>query len=668
MRALTPLFALLLSSLPLIVPALAADDPDKKKDPPPPAEAPAPPGSGIAPIAPAPLVPPELDKKIKVNDELKKLVESNGFTLDETGVFTHKESGVKVHREMLKKAGLDFDKDGKLVYQKTGEPVKDEHVAPALKGLLDFARVAQYSPADIGKKLQSWGVPPSHDGIHLLNPDGTATYFGLMLYDSVYKDPERLNKLSGERLSTSLSLFNDAHSTAFGFGNSRPDAAQAHLKRAQELLSWDKAKPGETVLKLKPYSDVGEQFRTYKGKLEAAAAKDPKSKAEMAQYIAALNEMEKTRYHKYLDLADTIPKPTSGGGPGKPLSLLGKDEPAPAPVQRALPGLLKMFDKLNGKPMSAEQQEAFIKSFPMGETVWRMGAQELWKEGLTGKDVKVGVIDTGVGYAPELKGVVDSRETFTLQQGGGAVGSHATHVAGIIHALAPEARINSYQALEEGSFGDKMAVRDGGVVDKRIMDAVDKAVADGNHVINMSLGGGGVPSGPLAAKIQEYAEKGVVFVVSAGNSANRGVSTPSIAKDAITVGSLDVNGRMSTYSSYGDIWDPTTMSFAIKNVFMAPGQNINSTTGTGTKENSFARYSGTSMAAPATAGTVTQLFQYVRNFSGTASPVEMSRRIQGALQGGEHMSRRELPPDVPSEQDFIIVDGVKAYRRLRGST
>jgi len=106
------------------------------------------------------------------------------------------------------------------------------------------------------------------------------------------------------------------------------------------------------------------------------------------------------------------------------------------------------------------------------------------------------------------------------------------------------------------------------------------------------------------------------------------------------------------------------MSYAIKTVFMAPGKNVNSTVPGG-----FAPDSGTSMASPHLAGSVTQLVQYVKGLSAKVNPVTMSRNIEDALiQSAQPMPRNELPVDVPPEQDFLIVDPAAAYQRLKPST
>lgn len=65
-----------------------------------------------------------------------------------------------------------------------------------------------------------------------------------------------------------------------------------------------------------------------------------------------------------------------------------------------------------------------------------------------------------------------------------AVGSHGTHVSGIIHALAPDAELRGY-AVFAGDDGND-ALRES--PEQPIIDAIHRAVKDGNQVINMSGG------------------------------------------------------------------------------------------------------------------------------------------------------------------------------------
>ena len=620
-----------------------------------------------APAAPA----------FKVEKGLGEALTKDGFSVRPDGSIEHKASGAVYPPRVLMQLGLIWDPAGRLVDPRIMEPISNENLMPLLKGMLGFSEVAKYKPDEVGKKLQEWGVPQSYDNIHLFNPDGTATYFGLMLYHGLTQGPggktvdakTLSERLSGERLSQSLALFDSGYSQAFR--SRRPDVGMADIKEGMGLLAEDSRGKGETALTFRPTRNIADQIQDHQNALLASAAtiKDPAEAARIAEALETLEGLKAYRYHSGQSLDRLAPPGTVP--PPDAMAAFGGD-PVP-PRHRTLPMLLSMMDSLPGPKMTPAQKEALIKSFPMGETVWRMGAQDLWKEGLQGEGVRVAVIDTGVSPHPELQGVVAARRSFTNQLPGDSIGNHATHVAGTIHALAPKAEIRSYAALNSDlPMGQSGRLNmQGTETEDAIMKAIDSAVADGNQVINMSLGGPGRPSDAMSRKINEYSEKGVIFIISSGNNGplSGSVSAPSAAPQAWTVGALNAQDRVTSFTSLGRNYDPATNSWVVKPVFTAPGDNMNSTVSPLMGPDSgfaYGRMSGTSMAAPHVAGATVLMVDAVRRMNALVNPLEMSRRIQDAyVATGRDMPRREVAPEAPVNQRFIVVNPLAAYERLR---
>src|SRR5258708_7436043 len=73
----------------------------------------------------------------------------------------------------LKEAELEW-KNGDLSFM-GGDAATENQLPMMLEGLWIFVRAAQTPPADAGKALAAWGLPPVIDGRKLVNPDGTAT-------------------------------------------------------------------------------------------------------------------------------------------------------------------------------------------------------------------------------------------------------------------------------------------------------------------------------------------------------------------------------------------------------------------------------------------------------------------------------------------------------------
>ncbi|WP_034748141.1 S8 family serine peptidase [Halalkalibacter wakoensis] len=165
-------------------------------------------------------------------------------------------------------------------------------------------------------------------------------------------------------------------------------------------------------------------------------------------------------------------------------------------------------------------------------------------EHLTGKGIKVAVIDTGIDYKhPDLEAnykggydVVDydhdPMETVASQ---GPPTLHGTHVAGIIAAngqvkgVAPEADIYAYRALGPGGQGTT----------EQVIEAIEKAIEDEVDVLNLSLGNTvNGPDWPTSIALDKAVEEGIVAVTSNGNSGPNmwTVGSPGTSTKAISVG------------------------------------------------------------------------------------------------------------------------------------
>ncbi|WP_408892651.1 S8 family serine peptidase [Paenibacillus taichungensis] len=198
----------------------------------------------------------------------------------------------------------------------------------------------------------------------------------------------------------------------------------------------------------------------------------------------------------------------------------------------------------------------------MKDTAPFIGAPEVWNLGYKGKGVKVGVIDTGIDYEhPNLqdafKGGWDfvendndpyetTHEEWKLSgapefnaNGSAYYTSHGTHVAGTIAAreagdygivgVAPEADIYAYRVL--GPYGSGQT--------SWVLGGIDRSVADGMDVINLSLGNAANdPSYITSVALNNAMLSGVTAVVASGNDGpNRyTLGSPGASAMAITVG------------------------------------------------------------------------------------------------------------------------------------
>ncbi|WP_409296083.1 S8 family serine peptidase [Peribacillus sp. SCS-26] len=192
--------------------------------------------------------------------------------------------------------------------------------------------------------------------------------------------------------------------------------------------------------------------------------------------------------------------------------------------------------------------ESQIYMAELGESVPFIGGDEVrglfneHNERLTGRGVKVGVIDTGADYRHEdlrrsYRGGYDfiDRDSEPLEASGKNATLHGTHVAGIIAAngkirgIAPEAELYIYRALGPGGKGST----------ETVLKAIDRAIRDKVDILNLSLGNSiNGPDLPISLAVDEAVRKGITAVASNGNSGPQmwSVGSPGTSSLAISVG------------------------------------------------------------------------------------------------------------------------------------
>ena len=190
---------------------------------------------------------------------------------------------------------------------------------------------------------------------------------------------------------------------------------------------------------------------------------------------------------------------------------------------------------------------------------------------------------------------------------------HGSHVAGIANAssddgigitgVAPQAKHVPVRVL--GTCGGSLSdIADGVQWAAGIPVAGLPTNSNPADVINMSLGGAGSCPGFMQDAIDAATAAGSVVVVAAGNeNTDASGSVPANCNNVITVASVGVDGSRASYSNYGNVVD-----------IAAPGggngDGILSTIDSGSQGRAgaaYAKYQGTSMAAPQVAGVVALL-------------------------------------------------------------
>ncbi|MBI2580497.1 S8 family peptidase [Candidatus Woesearchaeota archaeon] len=214
-----------------------------------------------------------------------------------------------------------------------------------------------------------------------------------------------------------------------------------------------------------------------------------------------------------------------------------------------------------------------------------IGAYEAQQYG-SGEGVSVAVIDSGVDY-----GHSQLRQRFGSVKGYDFVrnndepldeNGHGTHVAGIIAAadygIATSCRLYAVRVLDENGSG----------AEADAIAGIEWCIKNGVDAANMSFGG------PVASQALEevcrYAwQHGVLLVAAAGNNGYGPNYPAAFGEPVIAVAAVD---EQLGHPEFSNIWETNDIS--------APGVNVVSTY----VNESYARLSGTSMAAPHVTGSL----------------------------------------------------------------
>jgi len=254
----------------------------------------------------------------------------------------------------------------------------------------------------------------------------------------------------------------------------------------------------------------------------------------------------------------------------------------------------------------------------------QVGAPASWAAGLTGRGVRVAVLDTGIDAGhPDLRGKVVAAANFSDSAGVTDRDGHGTHVASLVagtgaraagarQGVAFGAGLLNAKVLDDFGFGNESG----------IIAGMEWAAAHQARVANMSLGGFPTDgTDPLSQALDRLTStKRVLFVVAAGNAGpgERTVESPGSATSALTVGAVDAGDQLADFSGRG----PRFGDSAMKPDITAPGVDIVAARAAGTSlgdpvDQWYTRLTGTSMATPHVAGAAAILAQRWPDWSPT---------------------------------------------------
>jgi len=297
--------------------------------------------------------------------------------------------------------------------------------------------------------------------------------------------------------------------------------------------------------------------------------------------------------------------------PSRPSTPDGTTAAGPRPKPQTVPasGLFNGIDKiwLDSRVRVSDEDSAA-----------QVGAPAAWAAGLTGADVPVAVLDTGIDSThPDLAGKVTGSANFSGAGSDTDHFGHGSHVASII-AGTGAASGGSRRGIGFGAglLNVKVLDDNGNGTDSGLIAGAEWAAQHGAKVANLSLGSQGFHNDgtdPLSQAINQLTEQyGTLFVVAAGNDGpgDWTITAPGTADRALTVGAVDKQDVLAPFSSRG----PRVGDAAIKPDITAPGVGIIAAKAAGSTlgepvDDVYMSLSGTSMATPHVAGAAAVLLQ-----------------------------------------------------------
>jgi len=315
--------------------------------------------------------------------------------------------------------------------------------------------------------------------------------------------------------------------------------------------------------------------------------------------------------------------------------------------------------------MSVESMEQFLNSCSHIKKVYydrkvqalldtatpAINSDQLQESGLTGKDVTIAVLDTGIYPHEDLEGrIIGFRDFINNRTDAYDDNGHGTHCAGdaagngassggMYKGPAPEANLVGVKVLDKMGSGSLSTVISG------VEWCIQNQSQFNIKVLSLSLGSDAQQSAkddPVVKAVERAWDNGMVVCVAAGNSGpgSSTIASPGISPKVITVGAADdknsvdrSNDTVADFSSRGPTIDGLT-----KPDLVTPGVNIISLRSPGSfldKTNASARVdidyfslSGTSMATPICAGVVAQMLQDNPN----QSPDDVKRHLLNACE------------------------------------
>lgn len=270
-----------------------------------------------------------------------------------------------------------------------------------------------------------------------------------------------------------------------------------------------------------------------------------------------------------------------------------------------LRGYQDAVTNLMGRLIPTNQTRSVQAEVDESTVTWGLQATKAINSRFSGQGIKVAILDTGFDFThPDFLGRQIASKSFVededVQDGHG----HGTHCVGTACGPQTPGTLPRYGvAYDAEIFVGKVLSNQGSGTDSQILQGIEWAIANGCHIISMSLGSptrrGQSYSRIYEAVAQRALDRGTLIVAAAGNESRRSsgiinpVARPANCPSILAVAALDVQEQVANFSNRGLNLDGGQVDIA------GPGVAVRSTWVMPTQ---YRTISGTSMATPHVAG------------------------------------------------------------------
>eukprot|EP01133_Synstelium_polycarpum_P012846 gene12846-15084_t len=274
---------------------------------------------------------------------------------------------------------------------------------------------------------------------------------------------------------------------------------------------------------------------------------------------------------------------------------------------------LKNLQNINNSSTSTTKSSTIINGIDYGHSYDQLNQISIIKAhqlGYTGNGVKILIIDSGFYKSHEslqnctIAGERDFIDQDFETQGplGDPQNSHGTFILSNLAGWKPGKIIGAAHGAKYYLAKTEIVKEEKPVEEDYFISALEWGESMGVDIVTASLGysdwykywdmNGG---SPISRAVDMATDKGVLVIISGGNNGPGGLSPPADAAKCISVGAVDSNGAVASFSAVGPTSDgrlkPEVVASGVFN-YAASSEAVDS----------YAYPSGTSLSAPLIAG------------------------------------------------------------------